>query len=111
MKKLAHILVLAVFAVACWLLWCILHLPSLVAHGQTLPAFTILCVGLRPVMIVLPILAAIYCLWIMFRKAERLPSWVTFFATTMSILVLVTLPTLIATYLPLANAVNHLASK
>ena len=44
-------------------------------------------------------------------QSERLPSWVSFFATTMSILVLVTLPTLIATYLPLANAVNHLASK
>jgi hypothetical protein len=111
MKKLAHILVLTVFAAACWLLWCILHLPSLVAHGQTLPAFTILCVGLRPVMIVFPILAAIYCVWILFRKTGPLPSWVGFFAATMSVLVLVTLPTLIATYLPLANAVNHLTSK
>jgi len=111
MKKLAHILVLAVFAVACWLLWCILHLPSLVAHGQTLPAFTLLCVGLRPVLMVLPILAAAYCLRVLFRKAEGLPSWVSFFATTMSVLVLVTLPTLIAVYLPLASSINHLASR
>jgi hypothetical protein len=113
MKKLAHILVLAVFAVACWFLWGILHLAAVTGYGQALPlpAFTILCIALRPVLIVLPILAAGYCLWVMFRKAERLPSWLTFFAATMSVLVLVTLPTLVAAYLPLLKTINHLASR
>jgi hypothetical protein len=110
MKKLAHILVLAVFGAACFFLWGILHLAAAVGHGQALPAFTVFCVGVRPVLIILPMLAAAYCLWILSRKAERLPSWVTFFATTMSVLVLVTLPTLIAAYLPLVSSINHLAS-
>ena len=110
MKKLALILILAVFGVACFFLWGILHLAGAVGHGHALPFFTQFCVGLRPVLIVLPVLAAAYCLWILFRKAERLPSWVAFFATAMSVLVLVTLPTLIAAYLPLVNSVNHLAS-
>jgi hypothetical protein len=111
MKKLAHILVLAVFGIACWFLWAILTLAPHIAQGQALPFFTLFCVKLRPVTIGLPILAAVYCIWVLFRKAERLPSWVTFFATTMNVLVLVTLPTLVAAYLPLINAVNHLASR
>jgi hypothetical protein len=111
MKKLAHILVLAVFGVACWLLWGILHLAAAVGHGQASPAFTVFCVGVSPVLLVLPILAAAYCFWVLFRKAERLPSWVTFFATTMSVLVLVMLPTLIAAYLPLVISINHLVSR
>jgi hypothetical protein len=111
MKKLAHIFVLAVFGVACWFLWGILHFAPVVGRGQALPGFTILCVKLQPVLIVLPILAAVYCLWILFRKTERLPSWLTFFATTMSVLVLVTLPILLAAYLPLISAVNRLASR
>jgi len=111
MKKLAHLLVLAVFGIACWFLWGILHLAAFARPGETLPAFTMLCVKLRPVLIVLPILAAAYCLWILFRKAERSPSCMSFFATTMSVLVLVALPTLVAAYLPLIKAVNYLASR
>ena len=107
MNKIAHALVLAVFGIACFFLWGILALAPHIGHGQALPAFTLFCVKLQPVMIALPIMAAAYCLWIWFRKAERLPSWVGFFAATMSVLVLVTLPTLIAAYLPLIKAVNH----
>jgi hypothetical protein len=110
MNKIAHALILAVFAIACWFLWGILTLAPHIAHGQALPAFTALCVTLRPLTIALPILAAAYCLWIWFRKADRLSSWVVFFATTMSILVLVTLPTLIAALLPLIKVANNLAS-
>ena len=109
MNKLAHTLVLSVFGCACWFTWGILTLASRAFHNEALPAFTTFCVGLRPVLIVLPVIAAAYCLWIGFRKAERLPSWVGFFAATMSALVLVTLPALIAAYLPLLKAVNQLA--
>jgi hypothetical protein len=108
MNKIAHTLTLAVFAIACWFLWAILTLAPHTAQGRQLPEFTRLCVGLRPLMTVLPILAAAYCLWVWFRKTDRLPSWVVFFAMTMSVLVLVTLPVLIAAYLPLINVANHL---
>lgn len=108
MKKLAHLLVLAVFSIACWFLWAILTLAPRVRHTGLVPDFTMLCYELRPLMLVLPVLATAYCLWILFRKTERLPSWMTFFATTMSVLVLVALPTLVAAYLPLANAVDSL---
>ena len=109
MNKTAHALILAVFCIACWFLWGILTLAPHAAHGHALPGFTVFCVGLRQGMIVLPSLAAAYCLWIWSRKADRLPSWVVFFATTTSVLVLVTLPTLIAAYLPLIDVVNNLA--
>jgi hypothetical protein len=111
MKKLAHILLLAVFSIACFFLWAILTVAPKASHGAPLPAFTLLCVSLKPLMIILPGLAAAYCLWLLFRKAERVPNWVSFFAVTMSVLVLVALPTLIAAYLPLANTVFNLASK
>ena len=111
MNKLAHTLVLAVFGFASWFTWVILTLASRVGHGEALPGFTAFCIGLRPVLIVLPVMAAVYCLWIWFRKAERSPSWMIFFAATMSALVLVTLPALVAAYLPLIKAVNHLAGK
>jgi len=110
MNKIAHALILAVFGIACFFLWGILALAPNIGHGQALPAFTLFCVKLQPVTITLPILAAAYCLWIWFRKADRLPSWVVFFATTMSILVLVTLPTLIAALLPLISVADRLAS-
>jgi hypothetical protein len=110
MNKLAHTLVLAVFGIASWFTYGILTLASRAGHDEALPAFTTFCVALRPVLIVLPVMAAVYCLWIWFRKTERLPSWVGFFAATMSALVLVTLPTLIAAYLPLIKAVNQFAS-
>lgn len=106
MNKLAHTLVLAVFGMACWFIWGILTLAARAGHGEALPGFTAFCVELRPVLIILPVMAAAYCLWIWFRQAERLPSWVGFFAATMSVLVLVTLPTLIAAYLPLLKATN-----
>lgn len=111
MNKLAHALVLAVFGTACWFDWGILKLASHSGHDGQLPMFTLLCVNLRPVVIVLPVIAAAYCLWIWFRKAERLPSWISFFASTISLLVLVTLPTLIAAYLPMFNTINKLASQ
>src|SRR6516162_3595571 len=110
MKKLAHILLLAVFSIACFFLWGILSLAPHATHGAPLPAFTAFCVSLKPVMIILPCLAAVYCLWQLFRKADRVPGWMRFFAVTISVLVLLALPTLIAAYLPLVSTITHLAS-
>lgn len=112
MKKFVHALVLAVFGFGCWFTWAILTLaPHVRRADPALPGFTRLCISLRPLVIALPILAAIYCVWVLFRKSDRVPSWIGFFAATTGLLVLVTLPALVAAYLPLLNAINNLASK
>jgi hypothetical protein len=113
MKKLIHALVLAVFGFGCWITWAILTLAPQVrrADPAALPAFTRLCISLRPLVIALPMVAVIYCIWVWSRKADRVPSWVGFFAAATGALVLVTLPALVAAYLPLLSAVNTLASK
>jgi len=112
MKKLIHALVLAVFAFGCWFSWAILTLaPKVRRANPDLPGFTNLCISLRPVVIALPILAAAYCVWVWFRKADNVPSWMGFFAAAVGMLVVVTLPAMVAAYLPLLSAVNHLAIK
>ena len=114
MKKFIHTLVLAVFAFGCWLTWVILKLAPVAVikrANPSLPGFTELCISLRPVVIALPILAAAYCVWVWFRKAGRVPSWVGFFAATMRMLVVVALPAMVAAYLPLLSALNQLPGK
>jgi len=58
--------------------------------------------------VALPILAAVYCVWVWFRKADRVPPWIGFFAATTGLLVVV-LAAILAAYLPLLGAVNQLA--
>ena len=112
MKKFIHALVLAVFGIGCWVTGAILTLvPHVRRAGLELPAFTNFCVSLRPVVIALPILAAAYCVWVWFRKADRVPSWIGFFAAATGALVLVTLPAMVAAYLPLLKVVTNLAGK
>ena len=112
MKKLIHALVLAVFGFGCLFTWGLLHLaPNVRRPDPALPAFTVLCISFQPVVVVLPILAAVYCIWVWCRKPDRVPSWVGFFAVTTSLLVLLTIPSMFAAYLPLLSAVNNLAAK
>ena len=111
MNKLIHAVILAVFGIACWFVWAMLTLTTHVRGGGELPAFTRLCVGLRPLALVLPIIAAAYCIYVWIRKADGRRSWVGFFAATMCALVLVMLPTFVAAYLPLLDSLNWLASK
>ena len=110
MKKFIHALVLAVFALGCFFVWGVLHLTGTIRLAH-LPAFTTFCISLRPVLVVLPVLAAMYCLWVWFRKADKVPSWLGFFATTMGILVLVTLPAMIAAYLPVLATMNNFSTR
>ncbi len=112
-NKLAHGLVLAFFAMASWLVWALLQLPAMVRlHGAqlNLPAFTLFCVNVGPVVIIgLVILATAYCLWVWRKKSPS--SWVAFLATGTSALFLVALPIVIAIYLPLVAALQTLAAK
>ncbi len=108
MKKFIHALILVVFSIACLFLWGILSFAEAVWQaGHALPPLTILCVNCRPLLIALPIVAAIYCLWVWFRKTERVPSWIGFFAATMGSLVVVAFPAMLAAYTPLIAAVNN----
>ncbi len=112
MKKFIHAIVLAIFSFACWLSWVVLSLSAGLQHaGRALPGFTSLCISLRPVLIALPILTAIYCIWVWFRKEDRVPSWIGFFAATAGVLVLTALPALVGAYLPLLGAIESLPIK
>ena len=113
MNKILHAVVLFVFGGACWFLSMILKLPLMVqpaaarlssaGSGQeVLPAFTKLCMSVGPVLLaVLTLLALAYCVYVWFRKAERPTAWIGFLATTMSALIVVLLPTVVAIYIPL----------
>jgi hypothetical protein len=119
MNKMLHAVVLVVFGGACWFLSLILKLPLMVqpatarlpsvGPGQALlPAFTRLCMGAGPVLLgVFALLALGYCIYVWVRKAERPAPWIGFLATTMSALVLVLLPTVVAIYIPLVDFLNR----
>jgi hypothetical protein len=119
MNKVLHAAVLMVFAGACWFLSLILKLPLMVQPmtarlpavppGQAvLPAFTRLCMTAGPVVLaVFVILALAYCIYVWVGRAERPAPWIGFLATTMSALVLVLLPTVVAIYIPLVDFLNR----
>src|ERR1041385_8327681 len=119
MNKMMHGVVLVLFGGACWFLSLILKLPLMVLPatarlasvppGQaSLPAFTRLCMGAGPFLLAaLAFLALGYCIHVWMRRAERQAPWVGFLATTMSALVLVLLPTVVAIYIPLVDFLNR----
>jgi hypothetical protein len=111
MKKFIHLITLVVFGFACFCIWGVLSLLTPYAsHATLVPAFTTLCINLRAVFIVLPIIATVYCVGVWIRKADRVPSWIGFFATATGVLVTVGLPAMIAAYLPLISALSRLAT-
>ena len=107
-------LILVFLSINCWFLWGILHLPRMMSHatqGRLLPAFTQFVVGLSSYLAAPPILAAVYCAYVWTRKSLRGSSWIGFFAVTMAILILLTLPIFIAVLLPVIDFMNHMVSK
>jgi hypothetical protein len=55
----------------------------------------------------LVLLALGYCVYVCARKVERPASWIGFLATTMSALVLVLMPSVVAIYIPLVDFLNR----
>jgi hypothetical protein len=107
MNKLIHGLILAWFGFDCWCLWGVLKLTGhLQPAGEPLPAFSQLCVNLRPVLVVLPGLAAIYCLYVWVQRSEAQPRWIGFLAVMTALLVLLLHLTFIAAWLPLVKLVE-----
>lgn len=103
-------LILVFFSVGCWFLWGLLHLPQMMAvatRGMALPAFTQFVVSWQSYLAVPPLLAAVHCGYVWIRKLKGTSSWMGFFATTMAVLVLLTLPTLIAVLLPVIAFMNN----
>lgn len=119
MNKAMHAVVLGVFVGACWFLALILKLPSMVQPaiarlssvppGQAvLPAFTRFCMAIGPILLAgFALLALGYCIYVWVRKPGRSASWTGFLATTMSALVLVLLPSVVAIYIPLVDFLNR----
>jgi hypothetical protein len=114
-NMIIHGLILAFFSILCWFLWGTLQLPRMLGaimaratgHGD-LPAFTRMMMGCGHYMVVPPLLAAGYCVYVWSRKSPTRNSWTGFFATTMAVLLLLILPTMIAVMLPVINFMNHL---
>jgi hypothetical protein len=96
-----HLLILVAFSYGCLLIWTLLGVAAGAIRGAPLPAFTRLCVSMRPTLIVLPIIAAAYCAWVCFRASEEVPPWVCFFAVATGCLVLLGFTAGLAAYLPL----------
>ena len=72
MKKVTAARVLVVFGFNCWFAWAMLTLLLDVRNaGRALPYFTNLCIGVRPFLAVLPIVAAGYGLWLWCHLVRR----------------------------------------
>jgi len=107
MTKLTNVLVLGVFAGSCLLARAMLTLLLEVRNaGRVLPYFTNLCISLRPVLIILPIAAAVYCLWLWPRKTESASRGTAFVVTTMTLLILFVLPAIGTSYLLMIDQVR-----
>jgi hypothetical protein len=107
-NKIVHSFILAVFSFGCWLTWELLTQGIPRFGGHSLPLFSALCVSLRPVFLVLPILAAVYCLYVWLRKADKVPSWVGFFAATTGSFMLFGFPAVVGAYFALLSVVANL---
>jgi hypothetical protein len=109
LNMIIHGLVLVFFSVSCFFLWGLLHLPQAMAvatRGRALPGFTQFVASWESYLAVPPLLALIYCSFVWIRKSNGKSSWMGFFATTMAVLVLLTLPTLIGILLPVISFMN-----
>lgn len=107
MKKLTCALVLGVFGSSCWLAWAMLTLMLDLKHaGRALPYFTNLCIGLRPALILLPVVAAAYYFSLWFRKDDKISKWMGFVVATMTVLIVLVLPAMSTSYLLMIDQVR-----
>lgn len=107
MRKLTCALVLGVFGSTCLLAWAMLTLMFDIKNaGRALPYFTDCCIVLRPVLIVLPVLATAYYLWLCFHKEEKHSRWMGFVAVMMTALIVFVLPAISTAYLLMVDPVK-----
>ena len=107
MKKLSSALALGVFGSISLLGWAMLTLMSEVKNaGRVLPDFTNACVAFRPVLLIFPLVAAAYYLFLLFRKEEKITRWMGFVIATMAVLLLFVVPAMATSYLLMADQVR-----
>jgi hypothetical protein len=107
MRKLANVLVLGVFAGSCLIARAMLTLMLEVRNtGRVLPYLSNLCISLRPLLLLMPIAAAAYCLWLWLRKGEEASRGTGFVLATMTLLILFVLPAIATSYLPMMSLVR-----
>jgi hypothetical protein len=115
MNNVIHGLIAAVFGIACWFLWAWLTMfagfVQRVLGGDQIPAFTILVLNLRPLLVILPGLAVVYCLYTWFRRDLSRATWHGFFASTMALLVLLMLPCMFAVWLPVISTISKIGAR
>ena len=107
MRKLANVLVLGVFAGSCLLARAMLTLLLEVRNaGRVLPYWTNLCISLRSLLLLMPIAAPAYCLWLWLRKGENGSRATVFVFATMTLLILFVLPAIATSYLLMIDQVR-----
>jgi hypothetical protein len=110
-NAIIHGVILLFFSVACWFLWAITRVtymmaPASAKRGEVLPGFTQLVIDCGPWLVIPPLLALSYCVYVWMQKSHRRNSWTGFFAVTMAVLFLLAMPILIAALLPLIAFTN-----
>ena len=113
MKRSIHLLIAAVFAVACLLLWMLLTFVSQRALqiSSDPPMFTLLCVRFKEGLLLLPAPAFAYAVYIRMRNTDEGVAWQRFFLIIAVVLVLVALPTIAASWLPLLQFIDKSGSR
>lgn len=112
--KIVHALILIFFSIGCWFLWAMLSLPRMLAGSwvtRPLPAFTHLLMDWKWLLVVPPMAALGYCLWVWMGKASLRSGWMGFFALTVGILMLLAFPITVAVLLPLIDWLHMLAGR
>ena len=114
LNMLIHGLILVFFSVGCWFLWRMMQVPRMmqpVLREQGIVPFTRLLMEYSPFLAVPPLLAVVYCGYVSMRKSKGRSSWMAFFATTVAVLVLLTLPILFAVLLPVVSFMDRFGAK
>jgi hypothetical protein len=73
---------------------------------RVLPEFTNLCIALRPALLVFPLVAAAFYLFLLFRREEEISRWTGFVMATMAILLFFVVPAMSTSYLLMADQVR-----
>jgi hypothetical protein len=108
MRNLTNALVLVVFAGNCLIARAMLTLMMEIrddAH-RVLPYFTNLCISLRPLLMVLPMAALAYCLWLWVWKPKNISVWMGFVVVAMALLTVFVLPAIGTSYILMIDSVK-----
>jgi len=102
-NMIMHGVVLLFFTVGCWILWAFLLVPRIFermgSEGPPLPAFTRLMMGLSEFLYVPPLIASVYCLFVLSKKSDVRPSWKRFLRAMVGAVLLLAFPVIVAVLL------------